>query len=416
VTSTTRRTLAILTSTALASTLTLALPDLAEAATHTSFGGSVYGSTVKVGTLASSGKTSYVPMCTSKSDYTRAANAAGLNLPGIASVGAVQTRVRSSRTSTGISSTSTTSTGATSLLGSVVSAKAITTTARSHKSTKGVYSVSGSSVFVGLRVGGRSVTATPSKNTDITVPGIATVRLNAQSTSTKYGAHRQNVTALKVTLLSGNKLGLPVGTIVVGSASATLAPPVHHRAYGYGYGSRLTVGKGSTLSSGATSAVHIPCGGSNGVTLSNNTAAVNLASALRAGATKTTAKSTDTATSTVASTSATTAGANLLGGVVTMDAVTAKASTTRKGSALTRSTTGTSVVGLKVNGRSVRVSTAENTKVDILGVGTLTLRKAVRSTNGVTVYAAQLVLGSARGGLAAGTVLNVGVAQAGVVA
>jgi hypothetical protein len=329
-------------------------------------------------------------------------------------VGAVTTKVQSSRSTSGIASTTTTSTGKISILSSLITASAVTTTAKSRKNTNGTYTLTGSSVLEGLRVADRAVDATPGKNTEILVQGVATIRLNVQSTSTADGSHAQHVTALRVTLLPNNTLKLPVGTIVVGSASASLAAPVHHRAYGSAYGTQLTVA--NTVTSGPTAAVSIPCGGSDGSTKTNNTASVNLGPALRVGATQTTAKSTDTSTSTASTTTATSGAVNLLGGIVTLDAVTAKASTTRKGATLTSSTSGTQVVGLKIRGVSRTVSTAENSSVNITGVGTLHLRRAVRTSTGVTVYAVQLVVNTAQLGLAAGTTLNVGVAQAGVYA
>lgn len=410
----TRRPLALLTSASLAGALALGVPSTAEAAVRPIFAGSAYGSTASVGSLATSGRTSAVSLCTAAVPSVKTATAAAVLVPGVVRVGAVTTRVASSKSTSGVASTTTTSTGSISMLSSLITASAVTTTAKSKRNINGTYTLSGSSLLEGLRIAGRAVDTTPGKNTDITIKGVATVRLNAQSTSTADGAQAQNVTALRVTLLPNNTLKLPAGTIVVGSASASLARPVNFQAYGSAYGTQVNVG--STVTSGPTAAVGLPCGGSNGATRTNNTAAVNLGPVLKVGATQTTAKSTDTATNTVSTTTATTGAVNLLGGIVTLDAVTAKASTTRKGATVTSSTSGTQVVGLKIRGVSRTVSSAENSSVDIAGVGTLHLRRAVRTSTGVTVYAAQLTLSTAQLGLAAGTTLNVGVAQAGVYA
>ena len=136
---------------------------------------------------------------------------------------------------------------------------------------------------------------------------------------------------------------------------------------------------------------------------------------LTGGVASTTAKSTDSATATNATTSATIADVNLLGGVVTADAVTAKASTTRKGTSLYRSSAGTSIANLEINGNPVTITIKPNTRINIAGVGTLYLRRSIWNSTGFEVYALQLVLSTAQGGLPAGAVVTAGYAQSGVV-
>ena len=73
-------------------TLTVALP--AQAATFNPSGGSAYATTASVGTLVNLGKTSYVPLCTTKTPDSVSNNTAAVNLGGLlGTVGAATTTV-----------------------------------------------------------------------------------------------------------------------------------------------------------------------------------------------------------------------------------------------------------------------------------------------------------------------------------
>ena len=104
----------------------------------------------------------------------------------------------------------------------------------------------------------------------------------------------------------------------------------------------------------------------------------------------------------------------MLGGVVTADAVTAKSSTTRKGTSVYRSSVGTSIADLRINGNPVTIAVNANTRINIAGVGTLYLRRSIWSDTGLQVYALQLELSTTQGGLPAGAVITAGAAQSGV--
>ena len=358
--------------------------------------------------------TSYVTLCTTKSGVVRTSNTAAETLPGVGSIGAATTRVSSRKSGSTVSTTTTAKTATTSLLGGLVQADAITSTAKVSHSSKG-YTRTGSSVFTNLTINGLPVSAKPAKNTTITIPGIATVLLNSQGSSTSSGSHALRVTALRVNLLDGSPLLLPAGRVVVATAAANLHSPTHRRPYGSAYGTKVDLL--GVVKSGATAAVYLPCGGSSGVLRKNNVASASLGTALRVGAVKSAAKSTDSAKATVATTNNQVAGVRLLDDKITIDAVTTRASTTRKGSKVTsRSSAGTRVVGLKILGVSRSVSTKENTKISIAGIGTLYLHRAVRTSTGLHVYGVQLTLSTNQSGLLAGSTITVGSAQAGVAA
>lgn len=406
----TRRALLAAGSAAVTAALAVTVPAPALAAAPIAFGGSAYGSTARVGSTANSGKTSYVTLCTTRTGKTGTNRTAAVTLPGVGVVGAATTTVSSRKSTHSVYSSTTTRTAGTSLLSGLIQASVLTSTARVTRTSKG-YATTGSTVVTGLRVAGVPVSTRPRANSTITLPGIATVRLNSQSGTTSGGVHSKNVVAMRVTLLEGNPLDLPVGTIVVGSANANLHTPTHRRPYGSAYGSYVNLA--GVVKSGQTASVVLPCGGTS-KTRTNTVASVHLGSALDVGAVHSSGVSSDTRKRTVARTTTRVAGANLLGDVVHVDAVTAKATTTRTGSTLTRSSAGTSIVGLRINGVRRSVSSAENQQIGIAGVGTLYLRRAVRSGTSLQVYAVQLKLNTAVSGLDAGTTLTLGSAKAGV--
>jgi hypothetical protein len=188
--------------------------------------------------------------------------------------------------------------------------------------------------------------------------------------------------------------------------------PTHHRPYGSAFGTELDAA--GLVGSGRTAAVYLPCGGTSGKTRTNAVASVDVPGVLSAGAVRSTGKSTDSSSATVAATTASLAEVELLGGVVELGAVDVAATATRKGRSVALSSAGTKVAGLKINGRTVSASTRENTRITIAGVGTLHLRRVVKTSVSTTVYGAQLVLDTPQLGLKKGTTLTVGSAKAGV--
>ena len=393
----------------------IAATSAAAAATPTyyAFGGYGYGSSAKLGSLVSSGPTSKVDMCTTNA-VSDSNSAAGVKLGTVGTVGAVQTSTRGTSSSGTLTSTTTTTTGAVSLLTGLVQAKAITTQAVAKHTSSG-FSQTGSTKITDLKIAGLSMSATPAKNTKVTLPlKLGEVILNHQSTSTKYGLHQITVDAMYITVNSGNLLNLPAGKVVVGHSVASLHDAVHARPYGSAYVSQVQIANG-TVTSGQTALSDLPCAGSGGATVSNTTAGVSLANLLTVGAAGSTAVSTDSATSTTARTSASVANVSLLGGKVKVKALKVQAAATKlPGKTLTTSSSGTAITGLTINGKSVTVSTKENTTVNIAGIGTLYLHRTVRSGTRVQVFGLQLKLLTDQLGGKAGTTITVGFAGAGV--
>lgn len=411
-----RRLLIATSALAITGCLAAVVPDLpADATTPTSIalGGGAYASTAAVGTLAQSGKTANLPMCTTAATYSGHNNVAALDLGQVGRVGAATTTVAATTSGTKRTSTVTAQTAGTSLLGGLVSASAITSKSVAWKDSSGTH-LAGSSTITGLRIAGLPVTVTSKPNQVITVPGVATVTLNAQGSANSYGSHAITTVGLRVVLLSGNRLHLPTGTVVVSVANASIHDATIRQAYGTAFASE--VGILARATSGRTAAVYLPCGGTSGSVITNHTASVQVPGVLSVGAMSSSGQSTEsTKSGIVATTSSQAAGVKVLNGLVSIDAVTAKATATRNPSTLVTSSSGTHVVGLKINGKSVVVSTKENSKVDIAGVGTLWVNRVVRSGTQIQVFGVQLQLTKAYAGRPVGTYVSIASARSGIV-
>lgn len=380
--------------------------------THSAMGGQAFGSTVRLGSLARSGKTAYVPLCTTKQGTSRKDHTAGLSLPGVGKIGAVTTSMTTAPRGAAPRTTAMTHTAATNLFAGAIHANAIGTkaqAARSGSTTK----LTGGSTFVGLRIAGHAV-PNPVPNRTFTLPGIGSVVVNQQTRSRKFGDAKITITALHVTIGAHNTSGLPAGQLIIGRSIAALHRPTHRQVTGVAYGSEVRVGK--VVKSGRTAPVYLPCGGSNGATLTRNaTAGVLLPSVLRTGEVASHARSFDTARRTGATLRSHIARISLFGGALRLRAINARATAVRRSDGtLVRSSQDTSVGNLLVNGTNHPLSNKPNTKYRLPGFGTLWLHRVIRTKNGLRVYAAQLVLGRTINGLQKGAVITLGAAQAGV--
>lgn len=390
----------------------LAVPAANAATTSYASTGSAYAVNTGAKSILASGTVGSASYCGDVA-ATKTNHVAATDLSTAGSVGAATSTVVASGSGANRKTTSTSTTGAVNLLGGVIKAGAITTTAVSAHSSTG-FTESGSSKITNLTVAGQTIPVSSKPNTKITLPlGLGSVVINQQTKNAT--AHQITVNALQVSLLSGNSLGLPKTTLTVGHATAALSNPINRRAYGSSDAGRVTLANGTVVTPPVDS-ISIPCAGTGGATLTRTTAAVTAGTIALSGTGNSTAVSNDSATQTTATTTNKVQGASLLGGLVKLGAVTTKATATRKGSTLTTSAAGTSIASLTVNGKAVTINTKQNNKINLAGIGTLWTRKVTTTSTGITVRAVELDLLTAQSGLKAGSVVVIGQASAGVYA
>lgn len=384
----------------------------AATSTRSAMGGQAFGSTVRLGTLARSDKTAYVPLCTTRFGVTRKDHSAAVHLPGVGRIGAVTTRMASRRTSVGPRSTAQSRTAATTLFAGVVQATVLTSRAVAERSD-GRTRLTGATTVVGLTIAGHAV-SNPVPNKTMTVPGIGTAIINQQTRSRRFGNPTIAVTALRIRVAKNNSNGLPAGQLVIGHSVASLHQPTHHQVRGAAWGTTVQVGK--AVKSGRTAPVYLPCGGTSGQTRTRNaTAAVLLPHALRSGDVSSQATSTDTARRTGATTRSHIARVSLVGGKVRARGITAQATAARlAGGQLERSARDTNILSLDVNGQNHPISRKPNTKYRLPGIGTLWIHRVIPSRNGLRVVALELILGRSMNGLQRGAVITAGTAEAAV--
>ena len=303
-----------------------------------------------------------------------------------------------------------THTAFTSLLTGTIKLRAVTTDATvAHTGSK--YSSGGNSTFTGLTVAGKSFPASPKANSSYSLPGLGSLTLNEQHSGIRNGIPYKTVVALDLKLGSNNVMGLPSGRIVVGASTATLRQ-THRVPTGAAWATQVSVG--SVVGSGRTAAAYTGCGGTGASGHSNDLAGVAVPNGVaKTGVAKSTVHTTDSAAKTTSTSVSRIAGVNLLDGMIKVKALTTRANAADVGGRHVRNATGTSVLGLVINGKSMAAPRIGQHR-SIPGLGVLSFGYAHKSRTGIMVYGLRLVLGSAHNGVPAGAVITVGAARANV--
>ncbi len=165
-----------------------------------------------------------------------------------------------------------------------------------------------------------------------------------------------------------------------------------------------------------------PCRGTNGHTLRNTVASLNVGVAgniLTGGVNTSTAYALKTDTTATTTQTTKIAKVNLLGGLITADAIKAVAEVDVTDSALTPSFSGSKLVNLVVAGQKIPENVPENTVVQLPGLGSVTIKfvnQAVygNQASGIEVEMLQVNVTTQNSlGLPVGAVLIVGEAYAG---
>jgi hypothetical protein len=202
----------------------------------------------------------------------------------------------------------------------------------------------------------------------------------------------------------------------VSPASATPVAKVNGFA-ATAFGSQITGVKG-IVHSGPTALTSIGCSKTLNQKTSNSTVAIDAGNVGHVGAVQSAIRTypsyagvSDTADSSIA-------GVNLLGGLITASAV--HATSTARATGTTLSSSGSSgLVGLKVAGQTVTVGTTANTKINLAGLGSVTVNQQNETKNGDhisrSVIALHIVISSSNVlGLPIGSDIKVGYAAAGL--
>jgi hypothetical protein len=403
--------------------LVTALAPLSQATTSGLFyTGDAYGSFVKVGSIVTAGKTAVVGFgCQTQAGVHVANTVASVNLPPIITTGVINTTGDSTDTGSVQSSEFTADVLNVNLLSSLITATEVKAVSTTSNDATGLHLSAAGSTFVNLVVGGNAITGTPGPNTviSLTVGGVVvgTVTLNEQIQS--VGANKASLTVnmIHVKLTADIPGVASAGTdIIVSHAKSDLELNKAGFLDGQAYGTKATVG--STVLSGPSALVSMPCGGTNGQVRTNSVLSVDLGTLGSSGTVTDTAQGTITATTASAETTSTVQTLNLLssdGGqtfLVTADLVKADAHASKSGGVFTFSDSGSTFVNLVVNGTPIAADVAANTQITVDGL-TIWLHRVIQKPNQITVRMIEIIVnGSNPFGLDLNTDIQVAVAQA----
>lgn len=297
-----------------------------------------------------------------------------------------------------------------SVLGGAVSATAVKAVSISTHDSAGYHTSAAGSTVTGLKVFGLPVLITPGPNTTIPIPGIGYVVLNEQHSSVTATKAKLTVFAFHAYVNLPN-LYFPVGTTaVIAGAFSQLSAPTAGFLGGGAYGTQANVG--TLLTSGPSFSQALPCTGTGGVLRTNVGVGVLKPPFLISGAITNTARGTVTGTNATGETTSTVANASLLNGLVSVTLVKADAHGTYANGSTTLSDAGSSFGSISVNGIAlVPANIKPNTVIQIAGVGTLYLRRTIKSGNTIEVRMVELVVGNNGFGIPVGADLRIAVAK-----
>jgi len=301
------------------------------------------------------------------------------------------------------------------LLGGVITADQVKAVSTTTHDNSGFHTSANGSTFVNLVVAGIPIIVNPPPNTQINLPGFGHVTLNEQITRTRTRSASFTVNMIHVFIEVANPLNIPVGTqIVVSHASSGLTSGVEGTLDGQAYGTQARVL--NVVTSGPSALVGMPCLGTNGAVRTNSIAEVQVPPLFSVGEVVSTAQGTVNSTSAVGELTSTVEGIDVLTSLVTASLIKADAHASNIGGVLSFSDTGSMFVDLHIEGfPDIGDDVPPNTRLRILGLGTLWLHRIIQTSNSIEVRMIELIVTEQNGfGIAIGTNIRVAVASASV--
>jgi hypothetical protein len=380
------------------------------------------GTAIQVlGATVRSDLTSESSVDTNQTGVTHTNTAAAATVPSVASVGVINTAVKTTDLpGGGAALTTAAQTASINLFNGAIVAQAITTTDIARVDSSNNTSADISTTFVGLKIAGIKLPVVIPKNFKVTIPNVATVILNGSFVAAGAAGSGTIMTlgaGLYVSLLKPRGPH-PIGTQIFVNptygAIGTVTPVTGATLGGYAYGTKVMASAGKLLNaeSGPTAQVSMPVDGTAGKDKVNTTATVKLDPILNLGVITDTANGVKSDGTNYSTMTTKLAHVNLLGGLITADALTGVAKVEQLPGGGTKATATTSLVNLVVAGAHIDVNTKANTVIPLLNVGTLTIRGQATTANQALVHVLDIKVSTANYGLPVGAEVEVGTAAA----
>ncbi len=376
--------------------------------------GSAYGSYATLGSVVTAGKTAPVGMGCDVVPPAHAQNeVASANVPPLLTLGQIVDTADATDSGGVNTASSTSSIDSVSVAGGVVTASALVSAANVTFDGSTFAANANGTSFADLVVAGIPIGVNVAPNTVLPLPLLGTVTLNEQIVHVGSSNGKITVNAIHVTVTMPNLIGIPVGTqIIVGHASSSLAQAdvvAIMSGTAYGLSSKVL---GGLVQIGRQAAVSLPCTGTDGSVITNSVASVNVPPIASSGTVTDTAQGTDTATSADGHLTSTVQALNLVSGLVQATTIQASVDGSTDGSTNSFHD-GSTFLGLHVAGfPEIGDDVAPNTRLSIVGLGTLWLHRVIQSSSGLEVRMVELNVTVANAfGIAVGTDVRVAVAS-----
>jgi hypothetical protein len=374
-----------------------------------------------LGTTVRSDFTSESSVDTNQTGVSQANTAATATVPSVATVGVINTAVKTTDLpGGGAALTTAAQTAGINLFNGAIVAQAITTTDIARVDASNNTSSDINTTFVGLKIAGFKLPVNIPKNFTLTIPNVATVVLNGSFVSAGPAGSGTIMTlgaGLYVSLLKPRGPH-PIGTEIFVNptygAIGTVTPVLGATLGGYAYGSKVQASAGHLLraDSGPTAQVSMPSDGTAGKDKVNTTATVSLDQILNLGVVTDTANGVKSDGTNYSTMTTKLANVNLLGGLIKADALTGVAHVEQVPGGGTKATATTSLVNLVIAGQHIDVNVSPNTVITIANVGKVTIRGQATSPNQALVRVLDIKISTASYGLPVGAEVEVGTAAA----
>lgn len=402
------------------------LPSVAAVVPKFAYGASAGGTKVTaVGTTITSSPTAQAAIYgeTPTSDSNKAAS---VDVGNLVDVGAVNTDVSSVAQDDGFAARSHTRTANISLLNGAITVQAIDTTSTASSSDAVAPQGATDSQLVGLVINGKQYPMSVARNTGVTIPGVATVLINASNTAVDGGTVVTFGSGLLVRLLS-QQGGVAAGAEILLNPTFAMVQPAPQNpnapslgGVGYGAYAQSKVGNDVQAETGRLAYYAVPLAGTNGNTLNNHVAQAHIGSLFNLGAIDTDVMGITTENYAKVAVMDKLANVNvfqqLLGGLISATAFGTSAQVEMIDNKFTL-TGGLQFVNLRIAGKAIPVDVAPNTTMHVANLGTVTINQQQTVEVPGWVHAMQvvgldIVLDTAGYGLPVGAEVQVGVSQA----
>ena len=354
-----------------------------------SFRGNAFGTeaNAKAGDVAVSlGRSAYLPCpCQGTNGKTLTNEITTLKAREVLSAAAVRSTVYTRRDATTALNVSTSTISGLNLFNGLITATTVKAVANTNATSSALSGSSIGSTFLNLKIAGKTISANIAANSVINLAGIGKVTLKKVTNLKSSTRSDTTVEMLVVDVTVANPFKLDVGArIVVGHAFSGYTRTASNVIVGgQAYVTDANTAIGSTLQNriGRAAFVSFYCESTNGQARTNNVAGLGIATILTIGTGDTTAIGGPTSTGGTARTTAKVQSVKLLNGLITASIVTAAAEEQIVNGKVTRSTKGTSFVGLKVLGISLPVNVPANTKIILPTIGYVILNEQIIPTS-----------------------------------